>query len=89
MESLIHVAVTLPQGAVCQAKGPQNKKVRCAYQDRSQLGNKAKKVHMSYNSYSWNFVVGKLLLEPLENGAPPNQLIIRLTKESVTAKKGL
>lgn len=71
MESLSPVAATLPHKVVFQAKGPQNKEVRCAYQDRSLLGNKAKEDHMSHNSYSWNYVVGRFLLALLEHGVPP------------------
>lgn len=89
MENFSRVATTLPQRAVYQAKSPQNKEARCVYQDRSQMGNKAKEAYTSHNSYSWNCVVGRLLLVPLEHGAPSTQLVIRPTKELVTAMKGL
>lgn len=89
MESLRHVAATLPQGAVCQAKGP-NKEERYAFQDRSQLGRGQKRPTQIQNSYFWNCVVGRLLLGPLEEHCIlPTQLIIRPTKELVTAKKEL
>lgn len=42
MQNLSYVAATLPQRAVCQADGLNNEEVRCAYQDRRQLGKGAK-----------------------------------------------
>lgn len=89
MENFSCVAATLLQRAVCQAKNPQNKEVRCAYQDRSQMGNKTKEAYMSHNSYSWDCVVRRLLLGPLEHCVLHTQLVIRPTKELVTAMKGL
>lgn len=71
----------LPQRALCLAKGLDNKEVRCENQDRGQAGKGAKEANRALTPIPGTVLWGSC--------ASPSQLMIRSTRDFVTAKKGL